>query len=71
MEKLLYRPSKRQTSQIPYEKNWTWLRKGKIISETESLLIAAQNNANYVKTRGNKIADLDYVVIENKRLDPM
>ena len=37
---------------LPHEKTWTWLRKGNIKRETESLLIAAQNNAkrtNYIK----------------------
>ena len=35
-------------------RNWTWLRKGKLKRETESLLIATQNNAirtNYVKAK--------------------
>ena len=49
----------------------TWLRKGNLYRETESLLITAQNNAirtNNVKARCNKIADADSVVIETKRL---
>ena len=36
------------------EKTWTWLRKGNFKRETESLLIAAQNNAirtNQIKAR--------------------
>ena len=37
--------------------NWTWLRKGNLNRETESLLQAAQNNTirtNYVKARIDK-----------------
>ena len=33
---------------------WTWLRKGKLKSETEYLLVAAQNNTirtNYIKAK--------------------
>ena len=36
---------------------WTWLRKGKLKRETESLLIIAQNNAirtNHIKARIDK-----------------
>ena len=36
---------------------WTWLRKGNFKRETESLLIAAQNNAirtNHIKSRIDK-----------------
>ena len=33
------------TKEISYEKTWTWLRKGNLKRKTESLLIAAQNNA--------------------------
>ena len=39
------------------KKTWTWLRKGNLKRGTESLLIAAQNNAirtNYIKARINK-----------------
>ena len=42
---------------IPHEKTRTWLRKGKLKRETESLQIAAQNNAirtNYNKARTDK-----------------
>ena len=41
----------------PHEKTWTWLRKGNFKRETESLLIAAQNNAirmNHIKARIDK-----------------
>ena len=44
----------RQTEEIVYEKTWTWLRKGNLKRGTESLLIAAQNNAirtNYIKVK--------------------
>ena len=59
---------KRQTSRISCEKTWTWLRKRNLEKETESLLIAAQNNAiriDYVKARirRNKIVNVSYVVI--------
>ena len=39
------------------EKTWTWFRKGNFKRETESLQIAAQNNAirtNHIKARINK-----------------
>ena len=42
---------------ILQEKNWTWLRKRNVKSETESLLIAIQNNAiitNQIKARIDK-----------------
>ena len=44
-------------SNISHEKTWTWRRKGNLNRETESLLIAAQNNAirtNYIKARVDK-----------------
>ena len=44
-EKQLYGRFKRLTSDISHKKTWTWLRKGNLKRETESLLIAAQNNA--------------------------
>ena len=43
-----------QTSEISHENTWTWLRMGNLKRETESLLIAAQNNAiktNDIKAR--------------------
>ena len=56
-EKQLYGRFKRIISNISHEKTWTWLRKGNIKRETESLLIAAQNNAirtNRIKVRIDK-----------------
>ena len=52
-EKQDYGSFKRRTSDISHEKTWTWQRKRK----TESLLIAAQNNAvrtNHIKARIDK-----------------
>ena len=34
----------RQANEISHGKIWTWLRKGNLKRETESLLIVAQNN---------------------------
>ena len=36
---------KRLINNISHQKTWTWLRKGKLKRETESLLIAAQHKA--------------------------
>ena len=44
-EKQLYEYLKRKINEISHEETWTWLRKGNLTIETESLLIAAQNNA--------------------------
>ena len=41
----LYGRFKRLINNISHEKTWTWLRKGNLERETQSLLIAAQNNA--------------------------
>ena len=44
-------------SNVSHEKTWTWLRKGNLKRETESLPIAAQNNAirtNHIKVRIDK-----------------
>ena len=71
-EKQLYRYFIQQTSEISHEKTWTWLRKGNLKRETESLLIAAQNDAiriKYIKAsidKCNKIANVGHVVIEMK-----
>ena len=56
-EKQLYGRFKRITSDISHEKMWTCLRKGNLKRETESLLVAAQNNAimtNHIKVRIDK-----------------
>ena len=53
-EKQLYGCFKRLINNISHEKTWTLLRKGNLKRETESLLIAAQNNAirtNHIKAR--------------------
>ena len=56
-EKQLYESFKRLINNISHEKTWTWLRKGNLNKETESLLITAQNNAiitNHIKARIDK-----------------
>ena len=56
-EKQFYGYFKWLISNISYEKTWTWLRKGNLMRVTESLLIAAQNNAietNHIKVRIDK-----------------
>ena len=49
---------KQLTSDISHEKTWMWLRKRNFKRETESLLIAAQNNTirtNHIKARIDKV----------------
>ena len=61
--------NKRLINNISHEKTWTWLRKGNFKRETESLQIAAQNNAvrtNHIKARHNRIANVGYAVTEMK-----
>ena len=56
-EKQLYGCFKGLINNIALEKTWTWLRKGNFMRETESLLIAAQNNdmrTNQIKARIDK-----------------
>ena len=56
-EKQLNGRFKQLTSNISRVKTWTWQRKRNLKRETESLLIAAQNNTvrtNYVKVRIDK-----------------
>ena len=53
----LYGRFKRLTSDISHEKTWIWLRKGNFKRETESLLIAEQNNSirnNHIKAKIDK-----------------
>ena len=55
--KQLYEGFKRLINNISHDKTWTWLRKGHFKRETESLLIAAQNNTvrtHYIKARIDK-----------------
>ena len=52
--KQLYDRFKRLINNISRQKIWTWLRKGNFKRETESLLIAAQDNAiwtNHIKAK--------------------
>ena len=49
---------KRLINIISLQKTWTWLRKGNLKRETESLLIAALDNTirtNHIKARIDKI----------------
>ena len=53
-EKQLYGYFKWQTGEISLVKTWTWLRKGNLMRETKSFLIASQNNAvrnSYIKMK--------------------
>ena len=55
--KQLYGRFKRLINNISLQKTWTWSRKGNLKRETESLLIAAQDNAirtNHIKVRIDK-----------------
>ena len=56
-EKQFYGRFMQLISNISHEKTWTWLRKRNLKRETESLLIAAQNDAirtNHIKVRIDK-----------------
>ena len=56
-EKQLYGRFKRLINNISHDKTWTWLRKGNLKRETESLLMATLNNAirtNHIKARIDK-----------------
>ena len=57
MGKQLYGRFKRLINNISHQKTWTWLRKENLKRETESLLIAVQDNAirtNHIKARIDK-----------------
>ena len=57
-KKQLYGRFKQLINTISREKTWTWLRKGNLKREMESLLIAAQNNAirtYHIKARIDKM----------------
>ena len=56
-EKKMYGCFKRLINNISHDKTWTWLRKGNCKRETESFLIAEQNNAirtNHINARIDK-----------------
>ena len=56
-EKQLYGHFKSLINNISHQKTWTWLRKGNLKRETESLQIAAQDNAirtNHIKAKNDK-----------------
>ncbi len=56
-KKQIYGRFKRLINNISHDKTWTWLRKGNFKRETESLLIATQNNierTNLIKARIDK-----------------
>ena len=70
--KQLHGHFKRLINNISHDKTWTWLRKGNLNREMESLLMGAQNSAirtNHIKARIDKtqqIANADYAVTEMK-----
>ena len=72
-EKQHYGRFKRLINNISHDKTRTWLRKGNFKWETESLLIAAQNNAirtSHIKARIDKTQQNSkcyYVVTATKR----
>ena len=56
-EKQHYERFKRLINNISHDKTWIWLRKGNFKRETESLLIASQDNTvttNHIKARIDK-----------------
>ena len=71
-KKQLYGHFKRLINNVSHQKTWTWIRKGNLKRVTESLIIAAQDNAirtNHIKARidkTQKIANVGYVATETK-----
>ena len=71
-EKQLYKRFKQLINDISHEKTRMWLRKGNFRRETESLQIAAQNNAkrtnqiNAILDKMQQNANVGYVVMETK-----
>ena len=68
--KKLYGHFKRLVNNISHQKTWTWLRKGSLKRETESLLIAAQDNAirtNHIKARIDKTKQNSKCMLCNDR----
>ena len=68
--KQLYGHFKRLINNISHQKTWTWLRKRNLKRETESLLIAAQDNAirtNHIKARIDKTVNVVNVVTVTKQ----
>ena len=76
-KKQLYSRFQRLINTMSPEKTWTGLRKGNLKRETESLLIAAQDNAvrsNHIKARidktqqnsecGNRDETINYIISE-------
>ena len=71
--KQLYGRFKRLINNISHDKTWTWLRKGNFKRETESIQIAAQNNAvrtNHVKARIDKTQQNSKCRLFGDRLKP-
>ena len=69
-EKQLYGYFKWQKSKLSHEKCKQWLRKGDLQRETESLLIAIENNSirtNYIKAKLD-CADRDQLINRNKQM---
>ena len=85
-EKQLYERFKQLTSNISYKKTRTWLRKGNLKRETESFLIATQNNTvrtNHIKARidktqqnkkcrlcGDRTETNNHMISECRKLEP-
>ena len=83
-KKQLYGRFERLVNNISYQKTWTRLRKGNLKRETDSLLIAAQDNAirtNHIKVRidktqqnskcrlcGDRDETINHIIIECSKL---